>query len=121
VEILYQRIWFDYALRDGTYTPEELRQAKKVVKPWGPVRSYRLVAVQQYSAPLGRWLLRDLAPLLDEKLSEKAVQQRGWFRAAEVARLLQEFRSGRRDYSLHLWALLVLEEWCRQYLDGNPS
>jgi hypothetical protein len=28
---------------------------------------------------------------------------------------------GRRDYSLHLWALLVLEEWCRQYLDKSQT
>lgn len=56
IEATYQRFWLDYAVRDGTYTPEELRQVKKVVKPWGPVKTYRLVAVKQYSEPLGCWL-----------------------------------------------------------------
>jgi hypothetical protein len=37
----YQRFWVDYDLRDGAYTPKELRQAKMLVKP-GPVLRYRL-------------------------------------------------------------------------------
>ena len=39
--VAYQRIWFDYDLRDGTYTPAELQQAKLLVKR-GPVLRYRL-------------------------------------------------------------------------------
>jgi asparagine synthase (glutamine-hydrolysing) len=67
--------------------------------------------------PLGIWLRGELVPLLDRYLSPESVRQRGWFRPEAVTRLLEEFRAGRRDYSLHLWSLLVLEEWCRQYLD----
>ncbi len=67
--------------------------------------------------PLGIWLRGELVPLLDRYLSPEAVRQRGWFRPEAVTQLLAEFRAGRRDYSLHLWSLLVLEEWCRQYLD----
>jgi len=66
--------------------------------------------------PLGMWLQSELTPLLDTYLSEASVRQRGWFRPEAVARLREDFRSGRRDYSLHLWALLVLEEWARQYV-----
>ena len=68
--------------------------------------------------PLGRWLRGELAPLVDRYLSPGAVRQRGWFRPEAVARFREEFQSGRRDFSLHLWGLLVLEEWARQYLDG---
>jgi hypothetical protein len=39
--VAYQRIWFDYDLRDGTYTPAELQEAKLLVKR-GPVLRYRL-------------------------------------------------------------------------------
>src|SRR5262245_33363749 len=39
--VAYQRIWFDYDFRDGTYTPAELHQAKLLVKR-GPVLRYRL-------------------------------------------------------------------------------
>ena len=68
--------------------------------------------------PMGRWLSRELAPMVDRYLSADAVRQRGWFRPEAVARLRSEFSSGRRDFSLHLWSLLVLEEWARQYLDA---
>jgi hypothetical protein len=39
--VTYQRIWFDYDLRDGSYTPAELQEAKLLVKP-GAVLRYRL-------------------------------------------------------------------------------
>jgi asparagine synthase (glutamine-hydrolysing) len=71
--------------------------------------------------PLGLWLQRDLAPLVERYLSRDSVARRGWFAPAAVDRLVREFHSGRRDFSLHIWALLVLEEWCRQYLDGDAT
>ena len=71
--------------------------------------------------PLGLWLQRDLAPLVDRYLSRESVARRGWFAPAAVDRLVGEFRHGRRDFSLHIWALLVLEEWCRQFLDGEAA
>ncbi len=71
--------------------------------------------------PLGLWLRGELVPLLDRYLSPRAVAQRGWFEPQAVAQLLTDFRAGRRDYSLHLWSLLVLEQWCQRYLDGAPA
>jgi hypothetical protein len=41
IMVTYQRIWFDYDLRDGSYTPAELQQAKLLVKS-GAVLRYRL-------------------------------------------------------------------------------
>jgi hypothetical protein len=40
IHISYQRIFYDWDLADGTYTPEQLRKAKMVVKPWGSVQTY---------------------------------------------------------------------------------
>jgi hypothetical protein len=39
--VAYQRFSLDYDLPDGTYTPEEMRRDKLLVKP-GPVLRYRL-------------------------------------------------------------------------------
>lgn len=71
--------------------------------------------------PLGIWLRGELAPLIDQHLSPVAVRRTGWFRPEAVAQLIGDFRSGRRDYSLHLWALLVLEQWRRQVLEQSPG
>lgn len=68
--------------------------------------------------PLGAWLAGAAAPLMDEMLSPRAVRQRGLLEPSAVARLIAQQRSGRRDRSLHLWALLVLETWFRVRVDA---
>jgi hypothetical protein len=42
IRVSYQRIFYDWDLADGTYTPEQLRKARVVVRPWGPLRQYTL-------------------------------------------------------------------------------
>jgi len=66
--------------------------------------------------PMGMWLRRELMPLMERYLSAETVRRRGWFRAESVQRLVEQFRSGKWDYSMHMWSLLVLEEWARQYV-----
>jgi hypothetical protein len=46
IHVSYQRIFYDWELPDGTYTPEQLRKANLVVKPWGPVQSYTLTGTR---------------------------------------------------------------------------
>jgi hypothetical protein len=42
IHVRYQRIYFDWDLPDGTYTPEQLRKAQLVVNPWGGVLMYAM-------------------------------------------------------------------------------
>ncbi len=63
--------------------------------------------------PLGVWLRRDLAPLVEETLSPAALGQSGLLDPAAVGALLAEHRLGRRDRSLEVWSLIVLESWHR--------
>lgn len=71
--------------------------------------------------PLGIWLKGELASLIDTRLSPAAIRRAGWFRPEAVTRCVEDFRSGRRDNSLHLWALLVLDQWRRQILEAESS
>jgi asparagine synthase (glutamine-hydrolysing) len=64
-----------------------------------------------FNPPVGLWITRDLAPLVDRYLSPAAVERAGVLRAAAVTSLLAEARAGRRDLSLKVWALLVLQAW----------
>ncbi len=68
-----------------------------------------------FNPPLGVWLRRDLAPLVDSHLSREVVEARGLFRPERVEALVSELRAGRRDVSLHVWALIVLEQWQREH------
>ena len=69
-----------------------------------------------FGVPLDTWFRGDLAPLVDDLLGEAAVVARGWFRYESVQRLIQEHRTHRYDHSARLWALIMLEQWCRTWL-----
>ncbi len=70
-----------------------------------------------FGIPLGAWLRRDMAPARELLLSRRA-RERGLLDMAAVARLIDEHEAGRRDHNRQLWALLTLEEWHRQFVDG---
>ncbi|MBF0323955.1 MAG: asparagine synthase (glutamine-hydrolyzing) [Alphaproteobacteria bacterium] len=65
-----------------------------------------------FNPPMGVWLKGDLQPLVTERLTAERMAACGldW---RPVERLLAEHRRGRRDHSLKVWALLVLEAWVR--------
>lgn len=67
--------------------------------------------------PMGIWLKKDLKPLMDDYLSDSTIKKRGILNAGVVQSIINEHNSGRRDRSLHIWSLIVLEEWFRQYTD----
>ncbi len=71
--------------------------------------------------PMGLWLRSRLKPALDEYLSPEHIRERGYFRPEAVEGMIRDHMNARRDYSLHLWALISLEAWHRQYLDSKPE
>ena len=70
-----------------------------------------------FGIPLGAWLRRDIGPARDILLSRRA-RERGLLNMTTVARLIDEHETGKRDHNRQLWALLTLEEWHRQFVDG---
>lgn len=69
-----------------------------------------------FNPPMGVWINRELEGVLDNYLSDRQVQLRAYFQPGVIAHMRQMHRRRRRDFSLHLWALIVLEEWHRQYI-----
>ena len=63
-----------------------------------------------FNPPMGVWLRNGLRERMEERLQPGPVEALGlaW---EPVARLKQEFLSGKRDHSLKLWSLLVLDRW----------
>ncbi|MCY3977220.1 MAG: asparagine synthase (glutamine-hydrolyzing) [Chloroflexi bacterium] len=70
-----------------------------------------------FGVPLGAWLRQDIGAARDILLSRRA-RERGLLDMTVVERLLREHESGARDHNRQLWALLTLEEWHRQFVDG---
>ena len=73
-----------------------------------------------FGAPIRSWLRGALKPLADELLSDAVVKRRGLFQPAEVNRIVGENLSGREDYNLQVFQLLVLELWQQQFIDYRP-
>jgi asparagine synthase (glutamine-hydrolysing) len=63
-----------------------------------------------FNPPMGLWLRNELASMVAERLIPERMAALGLDWTA-VERLLAEHRGGRRDCSLPVWALLVLERW----------
>jgi asparagine synthase (glutamine-hydrolysing) len=74
-----------------------------------------------FGAPIRSWLVRDLAPLVDDLLAESTLRSRGLIDSTAVRVLRDDNRAGRADNSLQLYALLSLELWHRSFLDRSWS
>ncbi len=68
--------------------------------------------------PISLWFRGALREWLHDLLSPQTIRARSLFDANTMQTILAEHEAGRRDHSLFLWALVMLEMWQRTYLDG---
>jgi asparagine synthase (glutamine-hydrolysing) len=72
-----------------------------------------------FAAPIDYWLAHDLKEMVNDLLSPSRVRSRGLFRPESIQRLIDEHRTGRRDWSMQIWQFLTLELWMQSFLDGG--
>jgi asparagine synthase (glutamine-hydrolysing) len=69
-----------------------------------------------FGIPRAEWLRTGMRELLIDTLTDTTATQRGWFKSAEVKRVINTHMAGEdRDYIL--WPILMLELWARTWLD----
>jgi asparagine synthase (glutamine-hydrolysing) len=73
-----------------------------------------------FGVPIDHWLRHELRDMAYDLLLDARARQRGYFRPEVVRRYLDEHVAGRAHHHARLWALLVLEQWHRTFLDGPP-
>jgi asparagine synthase (glutamine-hydrolysing) len=66
---------------------------------------------QGFGVPVARWMKEDLRPALLDELAPDKLRREGFFDPAEVAALLDDHLSGRRDRRKALWTLFTFERW----------
>ena len=71
-----------------------------------------------FGAPVRKWITSDLQPMIDERLSIDRIKSRGIFNPVAVWDLINQNKSGEIDASYSIWALLAIESWCMQFVDG---
>ena len=74
-----------------------------------------------FGVPVGEWLRGELYPLMEDTLLSSRALQRGYFRPSAVRALVDEHVSRRADRTSHIWALLMLELWFREFTDARVS
>lgn len=62
-----------------------------------------------FSIPMKNWLRGPLRPVMADVLAPERLEDRGWFRPQEVARLMEEHLRGRQNHAHRLWCLMALE------------
>ncbi len=72
-----------------------------------------------FGVPVGRWFREELKRELCDILLDRRSLERGLFRPESVQTLIDEHLEGRREHGHRLWALVMLELWFRNYIDGS--
>ncbi len=72
---------------------------------------------QGFAVPLDVWFRGRLHELFADTLLSSRALARGYFQPSYLRQLVREHLTGRRDHTLRLWQLVVLERWHRQYVD----
>jgi asparagine synthase (glutamine-hydrolysing) len=74
-----------------------------------------------FPTPLAMMLQNDLSNYLPDLLLSSQCLDRLYFQRKTVERIVHEHCNQQRDHHNLLWKLIVLEEWHRQFIDGNNS
>jgi asparagine synthase (glutamine-hydrolysing) len=76
---------------------------------------------QGFGVPIQEWINDQLRDRIRETLREQRTRERGYVEERYVQRLLDEHGRGRRDHSAQLWALFMLEQWHRVFMDDSAG
>ena len=76
---------------------------------------------QGFSMPIDSWLRNGLRDWCADLLSKQRIEKRGYFNYDTVRWIIQEHQEGRKDFSQHIWALLILEVWHTIFLDKQNA
>ncbi|HEY3091455.1 MAG TPA: asparagine synthase-related protein [Vicinamibacterales bacterium] len=110
----------------ATFTPTSLKQCgrmamhalRTLLMPQLPAR---LLPPAVRQPPRHLWLPGALAMLVPKMLLGPRFDGRGIVSRPALRRLWNEHLSARTDHSRRLWALLMLEFWFRDFIDGDAA
>jgi asparagine synthase (glutamine-hydrolysing) len=74
-----------------------------------------------FGAPIRNWLKRDLKPMLEDLLSQKSLEARGFFEPAAIRALIDDNEKEKADNAYRIWALMTFELWCRIFVDQKAA
>jgi asparagine synthase (glutamine-hydrolysing) len=74
-----------------------------------------------FGAPIKEWMLDRLGGFVEDTLLNSSLGRRELFDYDFIKRLIDDHRTGRVNYSFHLWSLLNLHMWYEQWIEHRVS
>jgi asparagine synthase (glutamine-hydrolysing) len=71
-----------------------------------------------FGVPIDEWFRGKCRSMVEDILLSPRSLQRGYFQPSKIRRLVTEQQQGRASYGSRVYALLMLELWHREYVDG---
>lgn len=106
------RIPSELKLRRGN-TKYILKEALKEVLPDEILYRQKM----GFGVPIDHWFRNELKEMAYDVLLGEGGTERGYFNKAFIKRMLDEHVSGRWNWQYHIWNLLMLELWHREFID----
>jgi len=94
------------------------RLFRDAIRPWVP-EAVLTRPKRGFGVPLRRWFQEQMIGWARDILLDPHSAQRGWTNTNEVRALLRQHEDGSRDHAKRIWALVSLELWARQHVDGH--
>ena len=91
---------------------------KKAMEPFLP-RDIIYRSKSGFGAPVRRWIKNELSDLVREILFSDKFKNRGLFELREIENLYKNNLKGKVDASYLILSIIIIEIWCRRYLDQN--
>ncbi len=68
-----------------------------------------------FGAPIRKWIIEDLAEMIEERLSTENINKIGLFDSVKVQELIRKNKIGKIDASYTIWSLLAIDSWYNQF------
>lgn len=101
---------------NGTSTKYILKEALRGILPDGVLFREKM----GFGVPIDHWFRNELREMTHDVLLSRHCIERGYFQEGFVKRILDEHTSGKWNWQYHIYNLLMLELWHRQFIDGGP-
>jgi asparagine synthase (glutamine-hydrolysing) len=72
---------------------------------------------QGFGVPMQRWINHELKDYIRDTVVSSRAFARGYFERSYIELLFEEHARNRRDHSMQLWTLFMLELWHRTFAD----
>jgi len=74
-----------------------------------------------FSVPLADWLRNEIKPLAERKLFNSSGGLCDYFKVNDIKKLWDQHQSGKRDFSIPLWSMLMFQMWWDNYMQPTTE